>query len=126
MTYILPFVITVGFTVWTLAYLLNPQFHREDWKSLAAALEMENMPVYMIMSSSDPVRYYAPDVEVRDLRSLSMDPSLTLRMTPEPIIIIPYTADIHGVVYRIGLEGAGFQNHTSQMRRNVWYELWTR
>ncbi|MBP9690603.1 glycosyltransferase family 39 protein [Candidatus Woesebacteria bacterium] len=117
--------ILIGFAAWSFAYLLLPQFHREDWKSLAQSLQSENLPVYMILSSADPLKYYVPDVKVRDLRKLrERDPSTSLGMTKNSIIVIPYTADIHGVEYASGL-GENFQISRAEVFRELQYEVWS-
>lgn len=85
-----------GYLVFSFVYLLMPRFHREDWKSLVKSLQKDK-PVYMISSSSDPVKYYNSKLIINELASLRVN-ELT-----KQIIIIPYTADIHGVDYRNNL-----------------------
>ena len=55
-----------GFLTFSLVYLLNPSFHREDWKNLVRNLPKDK-PVYMIMASSDPVTYYSTNLRVKEL-----------------------------------------------------------
>jgi hypothetical protein len=79
----------VGLCAWSFAYLLLPQFHREDWRNLAVSLPTKT--VYAIPSSMEALRYYRPDVSVEDIRNF--------RMTQYKIIVIPYTIDIYGLSY---------------------------
>jgi len=114
-----------GFIIWSFVYLLMPQFHREDWKSLAKMLESEKAPIYMIESSSDPLRYYSPDIEVRGLRPLIyVDPSTSVGMTKKSIIVIPYTADIHGIDYATRLSSSGYANSQTLSVRGITYQVW--
>lgn len=97
---IFKYAIVAGFAAWTLLYLLMPRFHREDWKSLAIFLQRETRPVYMIESSSDPLRYYAPGVQIKPLRDITYR-----EFDGTDIIVVPYTSEIHGVNYSIILQG---------------------
>ncbi|MBI5127042.1 glycosyltransferase family 39 protein [Candidatus Roizmanbacteria bacterium] len=83
-----------GYLIFSLSYLLIPQFHREDWKSLVKSLPADK-PIYMVSSSSDPVRYYNRHLKVNELKSLS-----SLSGLSREVIVIPYVADIHGVDYK--------------------------
>ena len=58
-----------GFTALSFIYLFYPTFHREDWKSLARDVVKYNK-IYMIYSSSDPIKYYNSDIIVKDLNKL--------------------------------------------------------
>jgi len=78
--------------IFSCIYLLNPQFHREDWRRLAQQLNT-NTPVYMILPSSDPLLYYRNDVSVFELRNIQNS------TIPEHIDVIPYTAEIYGLQY---------------------------
>jgi len=110
----------IGFLSWSLFYLLNPQFHREDWKNLAQILKNGKAPIYMILSSSDPLKYYAPELEVRDLRRLG-----SLGGLGREIIIIPYTTDIHGVNYTDIVSNLYRQKKVSSVRQ-LTYETWSK
>jgi len=103
------------FISWSLLYLLNPRFHREDWKSFAQELHNEKAPVYIILSSSDPLKYYAPEIEVKDLRSLTNQ--------EKTILVIPYTSDIHGVNYQTTLQETHILKRTQSFRQ-LTYEYW--
>ena len=111
------YVLLVGFISWSLLYLLFPQFHREDWKSLANDLQKETSIVYMIPSSADPVRYYAPEIEIKDIR-----------MTEgyNHLFILPYTTDIHGVDYVSLLTDTGYELQDITSFRELTYEYWVK
>ena len=88
--------IAAGFMSFSLIYLLSPQFHREDWKSLVSNLP-KDIPIYMIIPSSDPVKYYNNNIKVNELRELK---SLPVKKLSGEVIVIPYTADIYGFDYK--------------------------
>ncbi|PIZ62490.1 hypothetical protein COY16_04200 [Candidatus Roizmanbacteria bacterium CG_4_10_14_0_2_um_filter_39_13] len=114
---VLSVVIFLGFCTWSLVYVLNPSFHREDWKSLAVQIEKEQAPIYMILSSSDPLKYYAPNKEVHSLKTFDVN-----RLSKE-IIVIPYTADIHGINYSIILQDKYYMSESISFRQ-LTYERW--
>ena len=109
-------ILLAGFTVFSLVYLLNSNFHREDWKSLAESLP-KKQKVYMIPSSADPLLYYNSKTKVQDLRN-------TAKIKERTIVIIPYTADIYGFNY----EGELKKNHYTMTKtavvRGLTYEEW--
>jgi len=111
--------IVAGSLVFSLIYLFIPQFHREDWKSLTKAASQENLPIYMITSSSDPLKYYAHNLRTKSLKEIN--PSSNL---PSPIIVIPYTADIHGVNYAEALKNKDMTKITVRNFRGLQYEIW--
>jgi len=111
------FIFVVGFISWSLLYLIFPQFHREDWKSFAAQIEKEQAPIYMIPSSSDPLKYYAPNTKIHSLKTFDVN-SLS-----KDIIIIPYTADIHGINYSVILQDKYYMNQSISFRQ-LTYEKW--
>lgn len=115
---VLRYFIIVGFFLFSLAYLLLPQFHREDWKSLAHDIK-STQPVYMILPSSDPVVYYRNDLmvyELRDIRSLAL---------PETIQVIPYVSEIYGYNYNAELTKKGcIKTNESTYRGPVILEEW--
>jgi uncharacterized membrane protein len=86
------YIAIIGFVVFSSAYLLLPQFHREDWKSLVRSLPKDK-PVYMILASSDPVKYYNRSLKVLRLESLK-------ESKENNIIVVPYTAEIYGFDYQ--------------------------
>lgn len=52
----------------------------------------------MILSSSDPLRYYNKKLIINDLKDLQKMSTDAVDMAE--IIVIPYTADIHGIDYK--------------------------
>ncbi len=118
-TSIIRMIEVTGFIVFTFVYLLFPQFHREDWKSLAQTLQKTRL-VYMIPSSSDPLLYYSPGISIRDLRTLD-----GIELEKE-ITVIPYTADIYGFDYKKELLKRGFTYKETKSFRGLWYEIWVR
>ncbi|HRN69667.1 MAG TPA: glycosyltransferase family 39 protein [Candidatus Woesebacteria bacterium] len=109
-----------GLLIWSCYYLLFPAYHREDWKSLAAVIVMQHKPVYIVSSSTDPITYYVPATQTRSLKSLEtqipQDPS---------IMIIPYTADIHGIEYKKNIS-TYFELVESNHVRGITYEIWNK
>ena len=110
--------VTIGFMIFSLVYLLLPQFHREDWKSLVKNLPKDK-PVYMITSSSDPVKYYSHNLMVKDLASLRVNE------LEKEIIVIPYAVDIYGLDYKTNLSKVGYQLKKEVSFREVTYETWS-
>jgi 4-amino-4-deoxy-L-arabinose transferase-like glycosyltransferase len=108
-----------GFTLWSLLTVAWPQQHREDWRSLATDVRATQLPVYMIQSSSDPMRYYAPESKVHDLRSLSAQPELYT-----PIVVIPYTADVHGLDSNALLQAVGYELKQETSVRGLSWQVW--
>lgn len=110
--------ILVIFMAFSLLYLLNPQFHREDWKNLSQAL-MSQTPVYMILPSSDPISYYRDDIlvfELRDIKKMNL---------PEHINVIPYTSEIYGLDYVDMLQAVGcMKEMQSSFRGGLVIEKW--
>ena len=107
------------YLIFSLLYLLNPQFHREDWKSLSQALSSKT-PVFMIIPSSDPISYYRKDVSVFELRNINKTMFL-----PETIDIIPYTSEIYGLNYARLLQRIGCIKETqSSFRGDLMIEKW--
>lgn len=110
-------ILTLGFLTFSLVYLLLPQFHREDWKSLAKSLP-KNIPIYMISSSSDPVKYYNYNIKINQLKSLSYESKEGEK------VIISYTADIHGVNYKRILEDKKYILSNKKVFRGLELEYW--
>lgn len=125
--------IMTGFITLSLVYLLIPKFHREDWKSLAKDIPARSV-VYMIKSSSDPIKYYNNKIKIKELKSLMsvlVNPSLPysagggqLGELEKQIIIIPYTAAIHGVDYQSTLFKYNYKLKNRVNFRDVFYEIW--
>ena len=95
-------------------YLLNPAYHREDWKSLAATLSDS---VYMIPSASDPVKYYRPDVEINDLSK---------SIFANQVTVLPYVTEVHGLDYKSKLQSLGFIQEKISSFRQLTTEVWSR
>jgi len=110
-------IILSGFAIFSFIYLLNPAYHREDWKSLVSNLN-KSKPVYMIYSSSDPVKYYNSDIEIKDIKKLA-DYKLE-----NSIQIIPYVSDIHGVDYKKILNELGYKIINENSYRELKIERW--
>jgi len=108
------YIIFAGFLFFSAAYLLIPGFHREDWKSLAGSLP-KNIPVYMIIPSSDPLKHYRPDIKISELRN-----SIP---TEKEIIVIPYASEIYGYDYSSLLKTDYYINRKKSFR-NLQYEVW--
>jgi len=110
------FLVVGGFLIFSLIYLLNPQYHREDWKGLVGDLKTKT--IYMIPSSSDAVKYYDKKIEIKDLKSLQ---SLELENN---LTIIPYTSDIHGVTYAEELVKKDYVLESEKSYRELKIETW--
>ncbi len=107
-----------GLLFCSLSYLLIPQFHREDWRSLAKSLPADK-PVYMILSSSDPLLYYR-DMPLRDLRKIPEE-----LFFEQDIVVVPYTAQVHGLDYESALHGKGCYLREKKVFREVFFERWS-
>lgn len=104
--------------IFSLVYLLNPNFHRENWRSLAEALPVRST-VFMVASSSDPLNYYRKDLSITDFRKI---PDKRKR---GGVFVIPYTADIHGVDYKTILKNKSYKQVKVITYRDVTLEKWT-
>ncbi len=115
------------FVSFTLVYLLGSPFHREDWKHVLMSVP-GTKPVYMVPSSSDPILYYYPGREIRDIATLAGDTADTPRSGPveNEVFVIPYTAEIHGIVYVPALEQQGFTKVDQTDFNGVVLEYWKR
>jgi len=113
-----PSIILGIFIIFSFVYLLLSQFHREDWKRMTQELRT-NIPVYMILPSSDPVTYYREDIAIRELRSINK------ASVPETIHVIPYTSEIYGLNYVKSLQEMGCVRETqASFRGDVVLEKW--
>jgi len=101
-----------GFLIFSLVYLLNSNFYREDWKSLTSNL---NEKVYMIESFGDPVKYYNENIKVVDIRG---------EITENKIKVVPYGAMIHGVETESLLTEKGFRKVGEKNFRELSLEYW--
>lgn len=105
-------IVAGGFLVFSLIYVLNPMFYREDWKSLVKDLGGK---VYMIESFGDPVKYYKKDIEIVDIRSSIVGNKVT---------VIPYGEEIHGIDHKAILEGVGKKLVEIKSYRQLTAEVW--
>ncbi len=103
------FIIFLGFS---LLYLSNQDYYREDWKSLSSALPA-NATVYMIPSFGDPIKYYRPDVNIVDIKKPPVSGSIT---------VIPYGLSIYGLNQQQLL--TGYQHLATLPYRQLTLELW--
>jgi len=103
---------------WTLLYLLFPQYHREDWQRLHTQLS-SSYTVYIIGSSSDPLRYYDSYRPMKPLESVQ-----SVKPKSRTIFVVPYTADIHGVDYKKSLVSYGYILQKKLTVRGLEYEIW--
>jgi len=119
------YVLAGGFLIFSLIYLLNPQFHREDWKSLVSNLP-KNKPVYMIIASSDPVTYYLNSLKVSELTSLSVRQAQDERVNEleKEIVVIPYTVEIYGYDYKKELKEKSYILNKTTTFRELFFEEW--
>jgi len=111
--------VLTGFILFSMTYLLNPQFLREDWKSLTKTLRT-NRKIYMVYSSSDPILYYRKDLQIIDLKSI-----LDLQCLDSEIIAIPYSSDIHGIDYQKILSERNYKLVKKQSFRGLIVETWS-
>jgi len=109
-----------GFVLFSLAYLMLPQFHREDWKSLVKSLPKDK-PVYMITASSDPIQYYSSNLRVKELTGLRVN-----ELLEKEIIVIPYAVEIYGLDYKVLLTEKGYKLKKETSFQEVTYEEWFR
>ncbi len=104
---------TFVFLIFSLLYLLNSNFHREDWQSLSSSLVS---PIYIIESVADPIKYYRSDLQIKDLKSLTP--------TESEITVIPYASEIHGLNYRQILLSQNYQLVKETSFRELISETW--
>ena len=102
------------FLIFSLLYLFNPAFHRENWKEITSSLPTD---IYMIISAADPVNYYRPDIKIHNL-------SLEIPDSSE-ITVLPYISEIHGVDYVTRLRSLGYQqkqilSFTGSLTKEIW------
>lgn len=115
------------FICFSLVYLLGSPFHREDWKHILMSVP-GTKPVYMVPSSSDPILYYYPDREIRDIATLTESGTVAAdtQGIGNEVFVIPYTAEIHGITYRESLTQQGFNQIQSTSFNGVQLEHWKR
>jgi uncharacterized membrane protein len=104
-----------GFLIFSLSYLLNPSYYREDWKSVALELK-DKKSVYMIGSFADPIKFYNSKIEIKDIKNV----------TPieKEIVLIPFGQAIHGINSEEKLENLGYQKISEKNFREIKLEEW--
>jgi len=111
-------VILLGFTFFSLLYLINPTFHREDWQSLSVNLPSQTS-VWMIPSFADALKYYRPDVTINDISTTSLS-------SPDQLYVIPYGETIHGINHQKILEANGYHYQYGRDYRQLSLQYWER
>ncbi|MCX6731365.1 MAG: hypothetical protein NTZ55_05970, partial [Candidatus Roizmanbacteria bacterium] len=81
--------VLVLIVIFSMLYLIAPQFHREDWKKMVGNIN-PTKPVYMIIPSSDPVTYYNSTLTLFEIRNMQET------ALPEHIQVIPYVEELYG------------------------------
>jgi 4-amino-4-deoxy-L-arabinose transferase-like glycosyltransferase len=104
-----------GFLIFSLAYLLNPDYYREDWKNVTMSLR-NNREVYMIGSFADPIKFYNPQIAVRDIK--------TEIPTEKEILVIPYGEEIHGINFEKKMEDLRYRRAEQVDFRGIALEEW--
>ncbi|MDD4026613.1 MAG: glycosyltransferase family 39 protein [Candidatus Shapirobacteria bacterium] len=109
-----------GFLIFSLAYLLNPNYYREDWKGVVKKIsdgrsQILDKTVYMIGSFGDPVKYYRPDIQISDIRS---------PIEGRQIWVIPYGEAIHGINSEEILKKLGYKKTSEENFREIKLENW--
>ncbi len=99
-----------GFLIFSLVYLLNPNYYREDWKSVALELK-DKESVYMIGSFGDPIKFYNPKIEIKDTK--------TTILTEKEIWVIPYGEAIHGINMEEKLKSLGYKKMGEKNFRGI-------
>lgn len=106
------------FIIFSVLYLLLPAFHREDWKKMSQALPA-NAPLYVILPSSDPISYYRPDIDLKELRTIGEKEFLR-----EDTYVVPYTSPIYGFDYENALRNKGCHFKERYSFREIYFEKW--
>ena len=111
-------IILFGFVIFSLIYLINPTFHREDWQSLSVNLSPQTS-VWMIPSFADPLKYYYPDIVINDISKVSQN-------SPSRLYVIPYGEAIHGIDHQKILETNDYIFQYSRDYRQLNLQYWER
>ncbi len=114
---IIKLILFFGFFIFSLVYLFIPQFHREDWKNLIKSLPKDKS-IYMILSSSDPIRYYNKNLLIKELRTINQD------IKDKEVFIIPYASEIYGFDYKKILEKKRYKLFEKKTVRGLYLERW--
>ena len=108
------------FLIFSLIYLLNPNYYREDWKGLIKSLSEcqisnDKCQIYIIGSFADPIKYYRPDIQISDIRS---------QIEEKEIWVIPYGEAIHGINSEEKLTSLGYKKIEEKNFREIVLEKW--
>ncbi len=115
-------ILLFGFLFFSLIYLIFPQFHREDWKSLSFYLKQNQIEeVFIIPSSADPLLYYNKEIKINDLRKICQKKDLSFG---KKIYFIPYTAEIYGFSYQDCLANIKFSLKERKNFHRLPLEIW--
>lgn len=110
-----------GFFIWSIIYLLNHNFHREDWKGLANYLKNKRQEIYLINSVSDPLKYYGvnPNLiyDLKKIREIELNKFL---------YVVPYATEIFGIDYQKELNFLNFYLKNKKAFRGIFLEEWER
>ncbi len=104
-----------GFLIFSLMYLLNSNYYREDWKRVVLELKKQDN-IYMIKSFSDPIKFYDSKIEVKDIK--------TETPTEKEILVIPYGEIIHGINSSDKLKKLNYKKMNEQNFREIKLETW--
>jgi hypothetical protein len=107
-------ILSAGFLVFSLFYVLNPAMHREDWKGVAESLKNQEK-VYMVKSFKDPIKFYNPEIKILNITS---------EIKEDNIWVIPYGEIIHGVNHTEILDKAGYKLEKQINFREIVLEKW--
>lgn len=105
-----------GFLIFSLIYLLNSNYYREDWKGLTKSLSEcqisnDKCQIYMIGSFADPIKFYNSEIKVRDIK--------TEIPTEKEIWVIPYGEAIHGMNSEEKLTKLGYKKIEEKNFREI-------
>lgn len=109
--------LSAGFIIFSLLYLLNPNMYREDWKSLVKNLE-NYQKIYIIGSFADPIKFYNPTIQIDDIK--------TSNPTENDIVLIPYGESIHGLDTNKKMNELGYIQTETKNYREIELEYWQR
>lgn len=109
------FLVGGGFLFFSMLYLLNNNYHREDWKGVVSEIKKEKK-VYLIATFSDPIKYYNPLIEIHDLKN-----EVPLE---KYIWVIPYGEEVHGINLEEKLINAGYEKTYQKNFREMELEKW--
>jgi len=121
-------IIAVGMIGFSLVYLLNSNYYREDWKNLAKNLP-KNELIYIIPSSADPLKYYRNNLSLINLTNFETDHNRQAFLISQQIkkmTVIPYAADIYGIEYKKILTTNRFALNNIKTFRGLTIESWIR